>query len=215
MPEEGGDEPNHPGNRVFFKSPPTLREGESYEEWKRDLEIWQLLKCATKEEEGPLIYRTLTGRAKAAVKDLTPAQIGAADGLKSIITRLEKLYLSDANQRIFVALDKFEKFKRPNSMSISDFILAFENLHSAVKNHQCTYPDGVLAYRLLVSANLTPEHERLCRATVETGKWTYENVVNQLKKILNEMPPTSNTPAIKLENTFHATSHKTGSPDGS
>ena len=190
----------------LFKSPPVLHEGISYEEWKRDLEIWQLLKCATAEEEGPLIYRTLSGQAKASVNDLTPAQIGANDGLQQIITRLEKLYLSDANQRIFKILDKFEKFKRPNSMSISNFILQFENLHNSVKAHKCTYPDGVLAYRLLKSANLSPHHEEMCKATVETGKWSYQTVVDQLKKIFNEVPAIENTPAVKLESTFHATS---------
>ena len=193
--------------KALFKYPPILQEGNSYEEWKRDFQIWQLLKLATKTDEGPLVYRTLTGRSKSAVSDLTPAQIGSNNGLDLIIERLDKLHLNDKNQRIFVALDTFEKFKRPSNMSMSNFIVAFENLHNSVKMHQCTYPDGVLAYRLLKSANLSPEQSALCKATVETDNWTYDSVVNQLRKIFSELPLITNSPlAIKTENTFQATS---------
>ena len=191
------------------KAPPVYVEGDSYEEYKRDLEIWQLLKVATAEEEGVIIYRTLTGRAKASCKDLTPAQIGSANGLKEIKKRLDKIYLPELNQRVFVVLDTFEKFKRSGSMTMSNFITEFENLHNTVKTHNITYPDGVLAYRLMKAANISPEHERLCKATVETGKWSYEAVCDQLKKIFSEIPlspnDNPNSQAIKLENTYLTT----------
>ena len=76
-------------------------------------------------------------------------------------------------------------------MTMSNFILQFENLHNKVKAHKCTYPDGVLAYRLMKAANLSTKDEQLCRATVETGKWSYETVVDQLKKIFSEVPTTT------------------------
>ena len=187
-----------------MKAPPIYQEGNSYEEYKKDLHIWQLLKVATAEQEGPIIYRTLSGRAKVACSDLTVDQIGSKDGLSLIIKRLDSVYLSDENQRIFLALDEFEKFKRSPSMTMSTFILAFENLHNKVKIHKCTYPNGALAYRLLKAANVSSEHEQLVKATVETGKFTYECVVEQLKKVFSETPSSSTvSPAIKVENTYH------------
>ena len=191
-----------------MKSPPVYIEGNSYEEWKRDIEMWKLLKAATDTEEGPLVYRTLYGRGKSAVSDLTPAQVGSATGLQLIIERLDKIYLPEANQRIFSALDMFEKFKRPASMSMTNFILQFENLHNRVKTHKVSYPDGVLAYRLLVAANLSAEREALCRATVETGKWTYQAVLDQLNKIFSSTHSENNNSSIKVESTFHATSNQ-------
>ena len=146
---------------MSMKAPPVYQEGKSYEEFKRDLDIWLLLKVASAEEQGPLVYRTLTGRAKAACNDLTVTQIGSNEGLNLILKRLDKLYLGDENQRIFLALDLFEKFKRPPSMSISNFIIEFENHHNKVKAHKCTYPDGVLAYRLIKAAQLSHDHEQL------------------------------------------------------
>ena len=189
-----------------MKAPPVYKENCSYTEYKRDLEIWLLLKTCTAEEQGVIIYRTLTGKAKASCNDLTTAQIGSKDGYDLIVKRLDKLYLGEQNQRIFYALDKFEKFKRLPSMTMSDFIFEFENLHRIVNSYNCSYPDGVLAYRLLKSANLSNDHEQLCRATVATGKWTYDSVVEQLKKIFSEVPTNNSLELpVKVENTFHAT----------
>ena len=78
---------------MSMKTPPILREGESYEEYKRDIQIWQLLKVASDVEEGPLVHRTLNDRGKAATAKLTVEQIGAKNGLKLILDELDKVYL--------------------------------------------------------------------------------------------------------------------------
>ena len=72
-----------------MKAPPIYKEGNSYTEYVRDLEIWLLLKVATAEEQGVLVFRTLTGKAKAACHDLTVAQIGSDQGLQLIRERLD------------------------------------------------------------------------------------------------------------------------------
>ena len=56
-----------------MKAPPVYEEGNSYEEYKKDLKIWQLLKVATEEQEGPLVYITFKpkSKAKAACSDLS------------------------------------------------------------------------------------------------------------------------------------------------
>ena len=187
------------------KAPPVFEEGGSYENFKKEIKVWQLLKVCTKHEEGPLVFRTLTGRAKAAVFDLEVEQIGSATGLTQILTRLDALFLADKNQRIFNALDKFEKYKRPANMTMSNFLLEFQKLHNQVTAYHCGYPDGVLAYRLLKAANISNEHEQLCRATVTTGDWSYKSITDQLQKIFNDVATaqTSSAPAVKIEDVFH------------
>ena len=192
-----------------WKAPPVYQEGHSNEEYKRDIQIWILLKVATREESGLLVYRTLTGRAKASCNDLTPDEIASEDGLDLILQRLDTLFLGDDNLRIYRDLDVFEKFRRVNGMSMTDFILEFENLHNKIRSHEISYPDGILAYRLIKSANLSGYHEELLKATVATGSWNYATVDDQLRKIFNNTPSIStcsptNLP-IKVENqTYHA-----------
>ena len=189
-----------------MKAPPVYEEGNSYEEYKKDLKIWQLLKVATEEQEGPLVYITFKpkSKAKAACSDLSADEIGSKNGLKLILERLDSVFLTEENQRIFTDLDQFERFKRSPNMTMSAFILSFENLHNKVKSHKCTYPDGVLAYRLLKASNVSNDHEQLIKATVATGAFTYKAVVDQLKKVFSEIPSVSASPAIKVESTYHA-----------
>lgn len=192
-----------------IKSPPEFSEERGYEHYKKELQVWQLLKVCSKKEEGPLIFRTLTGRAKSAVIDLSVAEIGGDDGLDKILARLDGLYLADKNQRIFQALDTFEKYRRPSSMTMSNFILEFQKLHNTVSTYKCIYPDGVLAYRLLKAASISSEHEQLCRATIGTGEWSYKTLVEQLNKIFNDVQTVqTSTPAIKVEPVFHTRMEK-------
>ena len=43
------------------------------------------------------------------------------------------------------------------------------------------YPDSVLAYKLLINANISEEKQQMCRATM--GKLSFENIKKQLKVI--------------------------------
>ena len=170
--------------------PPPFLEGKgSYENYKKELEIWQLMKTCSAEEQGAIVFRSLRNneKAKNAALELTAQQIGSKDGLELILGKLDKVYLGDENLRIITSLDQFENFKRSPSVDMTTFLLEFERLHGKLKSHQITYPDGVLAYRLMKAANISHEHEQLLRATVETGKWSYNSVKQQLKKIFNEI----------------------------
>lgn len=192
-------------NLNYCKSPPEYTDASGYEQYKQELTIWQLLKACSAEEEGPLIFRTLPSKAKAAVIGLGATAIGSATGLEQILTKLDELYLSDKNQRIFHALDTFEKYRRPANVNMNTFILEFEKLHSKVSDYKCTYPDGVLAYRMLKAANISNEHEQLVRATVETGKWSTKSLKAQLSKVFSDVgiaQPLS--AAVKVEPVYHS-----------
>ena len=190
--------------------PPELKEG-SYDTWKKELEIWKLMKTCTATEQGPILFRSIQNNTKAknAALELTPEQIGSATGLELIIGKLDKVYNQEDNAKICSILEKFESFRRLPSVTMKTFALDFERLHNKVKEYKITYPDGVLAYRLLKSANMSKDHESLLRATVETGKWSYQAVLGQLHKIfpdISEVTPTSTEKVIKLEETYLARS---------
>ena len=135
--------------------PPQLSKDTTYENYKKELDIWKLLKSCSEEEQGPIVFRTLTGKAKSAALELTTQEIGAKDGLSKILGKLDRLYLADDNQRTCAILEKFESFKRSSTQTMSSFILEFEGLHNQLKNYGCTYPDGVLAFRLMKNANMS------------------------------------------------------------
>ena len=71
-------------------------------------------------------------------------------------------------------------------MSISDYIIQFEQLYNNAKTHKMEILDGVLAYRLLNSASLSEQHKQLVRATVSEMK--YSIMKEQFKKYSQIQP---------------------------
>ena len=169
--------------------PPEFTE-RSYQAYKKNLEIWKLLKTCTAKEQGPIVVTSLpnNSKAKAAALELSPEVIGADDGLKRVLEKLDKLYDTDNNHKICSDLERFENIKRLPHMNMRSFICEFERLHNDLSAHGIIYPDGVLAWRVMKASNISKEHETLCRATVETDRWSYKSVIAQLRKIFPDAP---------------------------
>ena len=67
--------------------PPVLKDGEgSYEGYKRELQVWQLM-LGEPLKEGPLVFRSLQTnfKAKSALSELSVAQIGSKERVKLIL----------------------------------------------------------------------------------------------------------------------------------
>ena len=80
-------------------------------------------------------------------------------------------------------------------MTVSDYIIEFEHLYIKAKQHKMELPDGVLAYRVLNSANISSHHKQLVRATLP--ELNYQSMKDQLKKIFSD--PTSLVSDAKQE----------------
>ena len=111
-----------------IKAPPSLSKCSSYEAWQKEIKIWQAFTDLPAGKQGPGIFLTLEGRSREAVLELDVAKISAADGVKTIIEKLDGLYLKDKTQSAFEAYDAFEKFRRPSDMTIGEYINQFERL---------------------------------------------------------------------------------------
>ena len=61
---------------VDHKCPPQITDDISYQDWKRDVTIWQLFTALEKKKQGPALYLSLQGKAKVCVRDLKPEDIG-------------------------------------------------------------------------------------------------------------------------------------------
>ena len=72
------------------------------------------------------MFSSLEGKARKAALELEVEQINNKDGIKNIVSQLDKLYLKDKTQSAYEAYDNFERFKPPRDMSISDYINEFE-----------------------------------------------------------------------------------------
>ena len=144
--------------------------------------IWEMATSITPEKRGPTVFLSLSGKAQEAVLELGPAVLGATDGLNRLYEKLDSLFKIDTAQAALSTYAEFEKFLRPSSMSIADFNVEFDRMVQKLTEFEIKLPEAVLAHRVLKSANLSRENEKLIVATVKDA--TYSEMMTQIKKIM-------------------------------
>ena len=73
------------------------------------MKIWQALTTLKPEQQGPCLYLSLKGKARAAALELDFDAIKGKDGIQLILERFE-----DTTQTAYLAYQTFENFKRPS-----------------------------------------------------------------------------------------------------
>ena len=116
------DSKDHSGTSSI-KQPPTFNpgRGDSYVDWKNDLEFWKLYTKDDAKRHGSAVYLSLQGEAKLAAKGLKPVELGAEDGLKKLTDELDKVYLQDETALSFTAVKRFVEYKRPRGVDFTKF----------------------------------------------------------------------------------------------
>ena len=146
------------------KSPPLLQKSKSYDDWVKKLNVWVRITCLPKESQGGAILMTLDGEAEDAVLELTEDELTGADGVKKITDKLDGIFKKNETQEKFEALDSFETYCRPHHVSINDFVIEFDKRFNKTKKRGTTMSDDLLAYRLIKSANLSEQDEKMVKA---------------------------------------------------
>ena len=191
-----------------LKNPPVLTDDSNYENWKTDLEVWEMLTDLNNTKKGPALYLSLQGKARECLRELTPARIGGENGFELICQKLDAVYRENINYRTFSAFKTFYEYRRPADTSIKDFIITYESLYHKLDEYNMQLPEGVQAFFILNAANIDDESERLARVTCP--ELTYNEMKATLLKIFCD-PAASNDepkiPPVKTEPVFKV-SHK-------
>ena len=185
---------------VNVSNPPKLDESVDYENWKKQVAMWQVCCKYEKIQQGSALALSLQGNAREAVLELSMDDLCKDTGVQLILTTLDGLFLKDVNQRMYVSMKTFEQHKRSKGQSLDDFINEFERKLNKIKAHKIVFPDEFHAYRLLESANLEQSKNELIRTTI--GTLTYKEMKAQLRKLEDVIvdPNSSESPAnVKTE----------------
>ena len=112
--------------------------------------------------------------------ELDVSKLTDKDGVKNVMSKLDTVYLEDTNQSAYAAYENFEYFQRSPEMNMKGFINEFERLYNKIRVFNMELPDGVLAYRVLKSANLSTEKENLLELPLKNS---HIKTCEQLRKI--------------------------------
>ena len=76
-------------------------------------------------KQGPGVFLSLEGKSLKSVLELDGKDINKDDNVDNIIACLDKLYKTQTAYGIY---KKFEMYRQPNDVSISNFVNEFERL---------------------------------------------------------------------------------------
>ena len=154
------------------------------------------------------MYLSLLDKIRKSCNDISVSDLNKDNGLNTLITKIKTLYAKDINALAYMAYDQFENFKRPDEMTIVDYINEFERLNNKIRQFDMVLPTGVLAYKVLNNANISLEKKQLIRATVVS--LTYENITKQLTAIYDSSANSSANELvdIKSEPVDYANKHE-------
>ena len=125
------------------------------------------------------------------------------DGYQIVVINIVLITLCYSG--VVLAYDRFENFKRPDEMTIVDYINEFERLNNKIRQFDMILLTGILAYKVLNNTNISSEKEQLIRATVVS--LTYENMKKQLKAIYDSSSANELVDA-KSEPVYYANRHE-------
>ena len=199
-----------------IKNPPIFHpeEDDDYLSWKNDISIWKSYTDLAENKLGAAIYLSLKGKARQVVRDLNPEHIGRAGGFELILGKLDSVFLQDEATLAYCAFKDFYEYKRSVGDNFSQFIVEHEQKYQKLIKYKMELPEGVRAFFLLKSANLTEESEKLARATAELN---YEDMRDKVMKIFGDpgvLTERDRVPEVKEEVLYGYNSSKRAASRG-
>ena len=146
------------------KVPPKLEDENSYESWKKDIDIWCELTDLAEDKRALAIHLMLTGRARVASSELEISVLKHKDGVKNLMIKLDSLFLADKGRRQFMAFHELYNLRRICDTEITVFVAAFEHAYFKFTQQGMTLPDTVMAFMLLAACNLSESERKLVMA---------------------------------------------------
>ena len=83
------------------KVPPPFTEGDDYDVWKKDLELWQMFTELDVKKQAIAVHLSLTGRARSATTELSIEDMKSTDAMKILIAKLDRVFARDQNWKCY------------------------------------------------------------------------------------------------------------------
>ncbi|KAK3875453.1 hypothetical protein Pcinc_019665 [Petrolisthes cinctipes] len=163
------------------KWPPKLESDSSYENWKKDIDIWCELTDLPKKKQALAIHLSLSGRARVATSEIDAADLKQDTGVQTLLVKLDGLFLVDQGRCQFAAFHELYNFRRAGDVNVPKFVAEIEHTYFQFKKQDMELPDSVMAFMLLASCNLSDGEQQLVMSAITDI--TYANMKSALNRI--------------------------------
>ena len=168
-----------------IKNPPVFGEKSDYDVWKRDIALWQKVTDVKNEMQAIVIHLSLSGKARQIYSELTETELEGADGVKTLMGKLDRVFSQDINWKCFNAYLAFEEYRREPDVKIDDYLCEFDRRYHKLTECKVTLPSAIIACRLLKSCNLSDVQFQLALST--TTEMNFEAMRETLKKLFTDI----------------------------
>ncbi|CAG2240934.1 unnamed protein product [Mytilus edulis] len=164
-----------------YKNPPGLTKDKSYQQWKNEVKMWQLVTDLDKKKRGLALALSLQGKPREVALEVDPTDLNVDEGVDKLITELDKLFEKDKIDQAYAAYTVFDKFHRIDDVSMSDYIIEFEQRYNKCKKYEMVLPDAILAFKLLDNAGLSQSNRQLALTACSDLKFdTMKSALNRI-----------------------------------
>lgn len=169
-----------------FKNPPVFGE-QTYEQWKSELKIWELMTEMDVTKRALAVILTLKGRARTCALNCEIEQLNSENGMDTLLRALDDLFLQETIDKAFQIYKEFDDFRRPENMAISDYIAEFDQRYRKSEKYKMVLPEAVLACKLLANSGLKNEQRQLALTACASGELSYSKMKSAMKRIFGDI----------------------------
>ncbi|KAK6187111.1 hypothetical protein SNE40_005204 [Patella caerulea] len=188
----------HGNSTASYKVPPVLNPTIGYESWKTEIEMWKLVTDLDPKKQALAVSLTLQGQAREKARTINVDRLNTNDGMNILITELDSLFLTDKVDLAYEAYSNFDSYRKPINISMSEFIVEFEQRYSKCVKYQMELPNPVLSFKLLDCSNLGQKERQLALTAANDLK--FSTMKSALKRIFSQTNKTDSPEAsINLE----------------
>ena len=190
-----------------YKNPPSLEKEKDYQQWKNEVKMWQLVTDLDKKKRGLALALSLQGKPREVALELDPVKLNADDGV-DVLVELDKVFEKDKMDQAYSAYTAFDKFRRGGSMTMSAYIIEFEQKYNKCKKYEMALPDAMLAFKLLDNAGLSQSDRQLALTACSDLK--FDTMKAALNRIFGTKSPLLDSAAavtVKEESAFVTERH--------
>ena len=184
-----------------------------YDRYKAELKAWVKATDVDPKKHGLMIALSLPDEDATQIRDKVFSEIETDtlegdNGYKALIEYLDKQFGKDDLTETYERYVSFDECKREKGQKINDFILEYEKKYNALVKKKATYPEIILAMKLIDSCNLSDVEKKIVLSGMDYSQPTqlFTQSKTSLRKFIGEQAAggsgsssVHHEPAIKVE----------------
>ena len=154
-----------------------------------EVDMWKIIGKVDKKEQAMMLVYELKKDDSSGIRDkimneLSIEKLNADNGLDEYVKYMDKHFKKDDSVATYEAYLNFERCKKKDEEEIKSYILRFDKQSNIAKKKKVTYPNLVLALKLLDNSMLTEVDRKLVLSEMDFSKEdeVYDKTKNALLK---------------------------------